>query len=96
MEALLDDGEKCLQCGSHIGIGKAFKHFVNHYVRPSEATRPLLEALYVFRSRLAHGAYSLSIDEPFMGNESFKTIMPTVAHWIAKKGAVSWLLEKTK
>jgi hypothetical protein len=95
IEALLESAEKCNECGNHTGITSAFKHFVSHYIRPSERNLPSLNALYAFRSRLAHGVYALPIDEPFMGLEPSGGKMPLIAHWIAKKGAINWLLEKS-
>jgi hypothetical protein len=95
VEALLEPTKKCDACGNHTGISAAFKHFVGHYIKPSEQNLPSLEALYAFRSRLAHGAYALPIDEPFMGLEPSGGAMPLIAHWIAKKGAINWLIEKS-
>lgn len=95
VEALLEATEKCNACGNHTGITAAFKHFVRHYVKPSEQNLASLEALYAFRSRLAHGAYALPIDEPFMGLQISGNAIPVIAHWIAKKGAINWLVENS-
>ncbi len=96
VEALLGDVDQCMLCKSHVGINAAFKHFVNHYIKPSDKTRLLLEGLYAWRSRLTHGAYALPIDEPFMGHKSSDGMLPLMAHWIAKKGAINWLIERAK
>lgn len=96
VEALLEAAEKCNACGNHTGISAAFKRFVRHYIKPSEQNLSSLEALYAFRSRLAHGVYALPIDEPFMGLAASGSDMPLIAHWIAKKGAINWLIEKSR
>ena len=96
IEALLEPTSKCDECGNHTGITSAFKEFIKHFVRPSEQISKTLDALYAFRSRLAHGAYALDIDEPFMGIAPSGGSMPLIAHWISKKGAVNWLIERTQ
>jgi hypothetical protein len=93
VEALLDPTKRCPSCRSHVGINTAFKEFVARYVQPSEQARPTLEQIYGLRSALAHGGYSFLVDEPFMGLETSGWNPLHMASWIAKKGAVNWLLE---
>jgi hypothetical protein len=92
IEALLDDGERCERCNSHVGISKSFKNFVTKFVAPATRIIELYDALYPSRSRLAHGAWRLDVDESIFGLAQDVGLTKLVAWSAAKRGLVNWLL----
>ena len=94
IEPLLEEGQRCSQCNSHIGIAQRFREFLDAYVHPSPQIRHIYEAVYTSRSQIVHGGWNPDVDEPFFSLYS-KDESGGLAAWAAaKQGAINWLLSQ--
>lgn len=94
IEPLLEQGEQCDKCKSHIGITKQFKSFLDEYVHPTPEVRSIYEAIYRNRSMIVHGGWNPDVDEPFFSLHSIDETRGLTAWSAAKRGAVNWLIAR--